>query len=172
VKNVYQLTKAPITDNQKIQSVHCGNDFTVALSRTGTLLSTGSGLHGIHCNKTVPNVFDSDVNRNINQSTFDRNTFESIPLSFFGGTLITAVSVGETHAAAINMNGELWMWGSNSYGQCGVPALGNEEITVPVRPFYENQIDQKISLVAGGGRHSLALASDNTVYSWGNNQFG
>ena len=49
---------------------------------------------------------------------------------------------------------------------------GQEEISVPVRPFYDNQIEQKLSFVACGGYHTLALASDNTVYSWGSNQFG
>ena len=30
----------------------------------------------------------------------------------------------------------------------------------------------KVSFVACGGKHTLALASSNTVYSWGNNQYG
>jgi alpha-tubulin suppressor-like RCC1 family protein len=117
IKNIYELQKVQIVDNQKIQHVDCGNDFTILLTRTGTLLSTGSGQHGIHCNKSFPNVFENDMNRkSSNNRAFDRDSFEPIPLSFFGGTLITALSVGETHAGAINMNGELWMWGSNTHG--------------------------------------------------------
>jgi len=48
----------------------------------------------------------------------------------------------------------------------------NEVIAEPVQPFLENGISTKISYVACGGKHSLALANDNVVYSWGNNQYG
>mmetsp|Transcript_39913 Transcript_39913/g.61082 ORF Transcript_39913/g.61082 Transcript_39913/m.61082 type:complete len:91 (+) Transcript_39913:484-756(+) len=33
-------------------------------------------------------------------------------------------------------------------------------------------MDTKMSFVACGGSHSLALASDNSVFSWGNNYYG
>lgn len=91
---------------------------------------------------TLPNVFENDQ-RSTSQTSnnFDRQTFEVIPLSFFGGTLITQLSVGQTHAGAINMNGELWTWGNNNQGQCGVHIAGQEIISVPVRPFYDNQIE-------------------------------
>jgi len=77
----------------------------------------------------------------------------------------------------------LWTWGLNSHGQCGTQnqpteaafAFGSasgEVISEPVQPFLENDINTKISYVACGGKHSLALASANVVYSWGNNQYG
>ena len=50
---------------------------------------------------------------------FDRSSFQPISLSNFGGQLVTFISVGEDHASAINMNGELFCWGNNDYGQCG-----------------------------------------------------
>lgn len=96
--------------------------------------------------------------------SYERNNFEVIPLSNFGGHLITFVSAGEDHAAVINMNGELWTWGLNSHNQC---TTDSEIINHPICP-----IDQKMTFVACGGKHTLALASTNTVYAWGNNQYG
>ena len=87
--------------------------------------------------------------------------------------MVTFVAVGENHAAILNINGELWTWGLNSHGQCGVrnqlSQSYNEVIAEPVQPFFENEISTKISFVCCGGKHSLALANDNLVYSWGNN---
>lgn len=34
--------------------------------------------------------------------------------------MVTYVDAGEDHVSAINMNGDLWCWGRNNHGQCGV----------------------------------------------------
>jgi alpha-tubulin suppressor-like RCC1 family protein len=66
-------------------------------------------------------------------------------LSYFGNQIVTFISAGENHAAVINMNGELWTWGSNLNGQCGVAKFNQKGaeniITFPVQPFQENSID-------------------------------
>jgi alpha-tubulin suppressor-like RCC1 family protein len=52
----------------------------------------------------------------LEDKSYDRENFEIIPLQNFGGYMITLVSAGEDHAAVINMNGELWIWGANHHG--------------------------------------------------------
>lgn len=78
---------------------------------------------------------------------YDRYQFSVIPQLNFGGQLVTFVSVGEDHASVINMNGELWCWGSNAHGQCGMPRSNNiydenaNNFFCPMQPFAENMID-------------------------------
>ena len=109
---------------------------------------------------------------------YDRYQFSVIPQLNFGGQLVTFVSAGEDHASVINMNGELWCWGSNAQGQCGMPRSNNiydengNNFFCPMQPFAENMIDQKVTIVASGGRHTLALTSDNRVFGFGCNKYG
>ena len=102
---------------------------------------------------------------------------EFVPLSpqLFGGQMVTYVDAGEDHASVINMNGDLWCWGRNNLGQCGVPRSANEleqGVAVPVQPLGQNFVEQKVTLVASGGKHTLALTSENRVYAFGSNQYG
>jgi len=78
------------------------------------------------------------------------------------------VSVGEKHAAVININGDLFTWGTNYHGQCGINYVNSNIIPNPVQPLQ----GQKVSIVACGGKHSLALTATNKVFAWGNNQYG
>ena len=41
-----------------------------------------------------------------------------------------------------------------------------------MQPLPINDINEKVTLVACGGKHTLALTSDNNVYAWGNNAYG
>ena len=191
MQNLYELTKVPIVTDlqgqkQHIASAHCGNDFTILLSTDGKVFSSGNGQYGIHCNQNVdgqnsglnPDLGEKDYAADTSK-LYDRDQFAQIPDHLFGGHLVTFVATGENHAALINLNGELWTWGSNSHGQCGIQNQlsdtvcdYNDAIFEPVQPFLVNEITGKSCFVACGGKHTLALTNENTVYSWGNNQYG
>lgn len=79
------------------------------------------------------------------------------------------MSCGEDHVAVINRNGELWTWGLNTHGQCGVQ--DQEVISAPVQPFKGSD-HSSMSFVACGGKHTLALSANSEVFAWGNNEFG
>ncbi|HHT9121450.1 MAG TPA: RCC1 domain-containing protein [Candidatus Wunengus sp. YC63] len=83
-------------------------------------------------------------------------------------TEIKAVDAGEGHSLALDEDGNIWVWGSNSAGQ-----LGNGTTTAsnkPVRPEVEDGVT--FSAIAAGGLHSVALASDNSIWTWGSNKVG
>ena len=187
VLNLYQLTKVPLPNdiqgqNRVIRSAHCGFDYTLLLTSTGLLLSAGNGMYGIHCNIREQDAQDAmettgefRVGRDYHRDTrstlsspggpHDQHQFRMIPLELLGGYEITSVSAGEHHASAINMNGELWIWGQNKYGQCGIGkdnrSHSPQSINRPLQPLLANEIDKKVTLVACGGRHTLALTSEN-----------
>lgn len=88
------------------------------------------------------------------------------------------MSAGEHHAAAVNERGELFAWGCNRDGQCGLrlpPSQGDEDdperAAVPINPFKEFH-KCLVTLVACGGSHTLALSSTQQVFAWGNNKHG
>lgn len=63
----------------------------------------------------------------------------------------------------------LWAWGDNSSGELGDGT--NVNSNVPVQVTNSTGMPDIIA-IAAGQFHSLALASDGTVWAWGNNLFG
>src|SRR5687768_12786734 len=62
-------------------------------------------------------------------------------------------------------------WGSNQFGQLGNGTTTNGHVPAAVR--MDGALAGKtIVAMAGGKFHSLALASDGTVYAWGYNATG
>jgi alpha-tubulin suppressor-like RCC1 family protein len=81
------------------------------------------------------------------------------------------VAAGDSHGMAVKVNGSLWVWGANTYGQLGT---GN---TTPVtNPVQVTAITNAVAVAAGGlannRAHSLAVRSDGSVWAWGSNASG
>jgi alpha-tubulin suppressor-like RCC1 family protein len=85
------------------------------------------------------------------------------------GTLTTwaTASAGGTQSLAIKTDGTLWAWGdATNYGQLG---LGNT--TDYSSPKQVGALTAWLK-VSAGGNHSMAIKTDGTLWSWGNNQYG
>lgn len=76
------------------------------------------------------------------------------------------LSSGPHHVLAIDIEGHLWGWGRNDYGQID----GKFPSTV-YEPSLIDSTNKWIS-VAAGGLHSLAVDSKGILYSWGNGERG
>ena len=84
----------------------------------------------------------------------------------------TKISSGDKHSLGIN-SGKLYAWGGNGSGQLGigsvtVSTLINYNKSSPVQVGS----DSNWISVSSGNRHSLALKSDGTLWSWGYNSDG
>jgi len=79
------------------------------------------------------------------------------------GRGVVAVSAGSNHNVALTADGAVWSWGDGSYGMLG---HGDEQ-----HQWQPNTIEalagQRVIAVAAGVSHSLALAADGAVWSWG-----
>jgi alpha-tubulin suppressor-like RCC1 family protein len=101
-------------------------------------------------------------------------------------TGVTAVACGVYHSFAIKTDGTLLTWGYNESGQLGIGDDTVSEVRTPVQVVKgaspeeegEEYLTGIIAISGGGGyinepwsvyAHSLALKSDGTVWSWGNN---
>jgi alpha-tubulin suppressor-like RCC1 family protein len=81
----------------------------------------------------------------------------------------TAVTVGGAHTLALKGD-TVWAWGYNGNGQLGNNSTSNS--STPVQVSGGGAALSNIIAVAAGGRHSLALAGDGTVWAWGDNTYG
>ena len=73
------------------------------------------------------------------------------------------LSGGDNHSVGLKLDGKLWSWGDNSFGQ-----LGDGTIIQRKSPVQIGTGNNWISIDAGAW-HNLALRSDGTLWAWGQN---
>ncbi len=88
------------------------------------------------------------------------------PVSALSG--VAAVSAGFNYTAAVKSDGTVWVWGNNQDGQLG---NGTYDGSFHQNPQQVGGVDG-IRAVSAGGSHVVALKSDGTVWTWGENDFG
>lgn len=91
-------------------------------------------------------------------------------LDFLSGRKVVSLSYGSgPHVLLATDDGELFAWGHNGYSQ-----LGNGTTNQGVAPVLvsANLLNKKITEVACGSHHSMALTDSGEVYAWGYNNCG
>jgi len=134
------------------KQVSCGREHVAAIKTDGTLWTWGSGIG--------PALGD---NTGANRST---------PVTTFaGGTNWKQVSCANRgrNTAAIKTDGTLWVWGANGIGgQLGINEAFVSKLT-PVTTFAGGTNWKEVS---GGDVHIVAIKTDGTLWTWGNNYQG
>ncbi len=98
-------------------------------------------------------------------TTTNRNT----PVQVSGLIGVTAIAGGDSHTIALKSDGTVWTWGDNGYGQ-----LGNASTTNSTAPVQVSQLSglTSVTAIAGGDTQTIALKTDGTVWTWGDNGQG
>jgi alpha-tubulin suppressor-like RCC1 family protein len=86
----------------------------------------------------------------------------------------SSVSIGGAHTVALNTDagGTVWAWGHNASGQLGVGTLVTKISPAQVLALDGVNFLDGVKAVAAGGKHTLAIAADDTVLAWGSNVTG
>lgn len=179
--------KVPLTNFEPIQ-VSCGSRHTAILSKAGTVAMSGCGKAGqlgthkreqensfvlIECKNIVQvacGVFHTALLNSKGQVlATGGNSFGQLGLgnkkssSMFeyvkglDGVYILKIACGY-HSAAVSDAGELFVWGSGTFG----------EYLTPHKMYFQD----KVKDVSIGGTFSVVYLQDRNVYSWGNNTNG
>jgi alpha-tubulin suppressor-like RCC1 family protein len=82
---------------------------------------------------------------------------------------VTQVYAGGAHTCAQRVDGSLWCWGSNRFGQLGT---GDTNARLAPQPVAPDVLGTAVSAVYTGGAHTCAVKVDGSVWCWGNNQYG
>jgi len=131
-----------------VVSIACGDDYSLVLKSDGTVWSWGDNSY-----------------RQL--GTNDANWAQATPAPVIGLTNVIAIIGGAYHSLALKSDGTVWSWGKNSQGCLGNGASSGNQ-AAPGQVINLNHI----IAVAAGNSHSLALKSDGTVWSWGDNSAG
>jgi alpha-tubulin suppressor-like RCC1 family protein len=78
----------------------------------------------------------------------------------------TKVSTGRSNTLALKINGTLWGWGGNWYGQLGLGNINNRMLPTPIGTATD-WIE-----IACGSAHTLSRKFNKTLWVWGFNYYG
>ncbi|RYD83499.1 MAG: hypothetical protein EOP84_07805, partial [Verrucomicrobiaceae bacterium] len=89
------------------------------------------------------------------------------------GKTVVAISKGGFHMLVLCSDGTVAGWGSNAFGQLGNGRTSSEWVSAPEAVVTNGALAGKsVIAVTTGIYHSMALCSDGTLVSWGDNNYG
>jgi alpha-tubulin suppressor-like RCC1 family protein len=139
-------TPATVAGLRGVTHVSAGGFSTLALKSDGTVWFLGESI----LQHTTPHGTPMAA---------------STPVQVAGLSGIDAIAAGHRHFLALDADtGDLYAWGHNGSGQVGNDSLRDAATPVLV-------LDNVTGMSAGDG-FSLAVKTDNTVWSWGRNTHG
>ncbi|CAI5511811.1 unnamed protein product [Closterium sp. Naga37s-1] len=183
--------------NECVTGGECSQDAGVFVSASGRLMqwdvapAAPAQQHGHAANNTSAAPQHSPTAQPSTSSTHPTSAHACLPLlpSLPHWVTITSVSVGLQHCLALSGSGMVWAWGEGGEGQLGVgrrvgkvtqpvcvmlPAAPAASVisTSAVADCAAGDDSIKATAVACGGRHSLVLAKDGSLFSFGWGQYG
>ena len=87
------------------------------------------------------------------------------------GKTIKRIATGSDHACAVTTNDQVYCWGRNSNGELGNGSTADSNVPVAVS-MPGTLAGKTIKRLSGGSYRTCAIAYDNQVYCWGNNDHG
>lgn len=155
---VDQLTPRELSGLNSLISIAGGSLHSLALRSDGTVWAWGNDAFGQLGNASAQLSPDLPPLPELGGPN---------PVQVAGLKGIRAVVAGAFHSLALQSDGPVWAWGGNWDGQLGDGSFNNAIVPVPVAG-----LPREITQVAAGAAHSLALAKDGSVWSWGANDSG
>ena len=147
------LVPAPVTAPEGVRFTHvaAGSLHTCALDEEGRAWCWGVNEFG------QLGIYDSQV------------THATSPMAVLmpGDTRFSGISARHQTTCALDLFGNAWCWGANSYGQLGIGTIGGHE-GLPSEVVMPAGVD--FASIAVGSFHVCALGLDGQAFCWGLNQ--
>jgi alpha-tubulin suppressor-like RCC1 family protein len=139
-----------------IKQVAAGGSHSLLLADDGTVYSFG-------LNDSYQTGLGTQIGSTLVASPIDT--------TFMAGKKIKQVSAGSNHSLLLAEDGTVFSFGTNRYGRTGQGTSSLSTITAaPIDST--NLVGKTITQIAAGGLHSLLLADDGSVFSFGLNRAG
>ncbi|MFK8003870.1 MAG: hypothetical protein AB8H86_30180 [Polyangiales bacterium] len=112
----------------------------------------------------------TNLNGQLGDGTFTARPLPAMvldPATMSEAFLVREISVGQSNTCAIDMDGDIWCWGSSAGGATGAPEIPT---TRPRRLFGDATFNARtFTQIAGGQRSNCAVDDEQHVWCWGSN---
>ena len=142
--------------NEKIISVSVGNSFSMFLGENGNVFGCG------YCQGGALGIALRDRNNDQSGIPTKIRYFEENDIK------IVEVVCGEYHVLALDDNGNIWSWGENSKGQCGI---NKDDKLIHTPHLIESLKDKEVVEIRCGTDHSGCITLNGEYYLWGRNDY-
>jgi alpha-tubulin suppressor-like RCC1 family protein/subtilisin-like proprotein convertase family protein len=137
-----------------VAAVSAGANHSLALTFEGEVLSWGGNEAGqLGDGSTEDRLWSENV------------AFPDLDSGEQPADGIASIVAGDRYSLALTVDGRLFAWGANDTGQLG--SSNHDNFSEPSHVTLWN--DVRLATIAPGRNHVLALATDGTVYGWGDN---
>lgn len=166
-------TEMTALSSERIRQVVCGWTASLAVTHDGKLYqwgwanSTRSFMYAVRMHKYSPTLYRAL------QST--RLVFQpryATPQPFKGMPPIRSCAAGFAHLAAITENGELYTWGTGTWGQMGHPDSVRYQLLDEPTLVRGSLTGRRVVQVSCGFQHTLILTDDGQAWACGKAQDG
>lgn len=137
---------------ENIRKIVGGAGHTLILDTNGQIYSCGL----------------NDKGQTGNSNTKQRNVITFQKIHALEHKIVIDICCGWDSSAALTRDGELYVWGSNRYGQLGLDHLVFPTISQP----HRISIDEKIRYISMGLRHTAIVTESREFYICGANNRG
>ncbi len=142
--------KVKLPKGTKVRAVAAGDFDSLGLTSTGAVLAWGSGDFG--------ELGDGST----------KGSDAPVKVKLPKGVKVVAIAAGGYDNLALTSTGQVLAWGNNGQDELGDGKSADSDVPVEVK--LPKRI--KVTALAGGYGHSLALTSTGSVLAWGDNYYG
>ncbi len=132
-----------------MHDVRAGDNFTCALSQSGSVACWGQG----------------DSGRLGNGS--DAESLAPVWVTGLSDGNVTQLEVGWSSSCAAVQGGSLYCWGRNNVGQLGIGTTEDSNVPVEV-----TALGSGVRAFSSGYRNVCAIDAEGALYCWGSNSYG
>ncbi len=146
-----------------IEKIDAYKNISIALSNDGKVYVWGEGYSTLPMRVVLQeNVIDISGTLILTENgTVYDITDTSVAIE--GLSNIAKISCGTGHNLALTINGVVYTWGTNTYGECGTDTTGNIEVIAIAAEVYE---------ISAGNCISMLQDENGKVYAFGDNSKG
>jgi uncharacterized repeat protein (TIGR02543 family) len=138
--------------NEKIVEISLGKQHSAALSSLGRVFTWGFNYYGQLGNGT-------NISRNVPE---DITTLFNLDI----GEIISHISLGSEHSAAISSKGRIFTWGRGYFGGVGDGTRSDRNIPTDITPLLNLNENEKVIDVKLSEFHNGLITSSFRIFFW------